>query len=120
MNGVFWVPQVVGGTGFIVSGLMFMVEVQDKWYKPALGRLGWHIGFWNLIGGVGFTLCPAVGFGSQNSSALEYASGLSTFIGSWAFLIGSVAQWYESLDKYPVSVKESPSQLPTPLGEKAV
>lgn len=31
MNGVYWVPQVVGGTGFIVSGLMFMVEVQDKW-----------------------------------------------------------------------------------------
>jgi hypothetical protein len=31
MNGVYWVPQVVGGTGFIVSGLLFMVEVQEKW-----------------------------------------------------------------------------------------
>jgi hypothetical protein len=34
-NGVFWLPQVVGGTGFIVSSTLFMVEVQDKWWKPA-------------------------------------------------------------------------------------
>jgi hypothetical protein len=118
MNGVYWVPQVVGGTGFIVAGVMFMVEVQDKWYvsaplcllllfttnpvqpkvlfiwtdrpqryKPAPNMLGWQVGFWNLIGGIGFTLCPAVGFGAKNSAALEYASGLSTFIGSWAFLV---------------------------------
>ena len=31
MNWVFWVPQVVGGTGFILSALLFMIEVQDKW-----------------------------------------------------------------------------------------
>ncbi|KAK4121104.1 hypothetical protein N657DRAFT_665806 [Parathielavia appendiculata] len=118
VNGVYWVPQVVGGTGFVVSKLLFMVEVQDKWYKPTPERLSWHIGFWNLIGGLGFTLCPAVGFNSKSSPALEYASALSTFIGSWAFLVGSVAQWYESLDKYPVPVEQSPSWLQ--LGERAV
>jgi hypothetical protein len=109
-----------------------------------LKTLGWHIGFWNLIGGIGFTLCPALGFGSKSSAALEYASALSTFLGSWAFLvgrrtssfafhgvtealadfsrcriqIGSVAQWYESLDKYTVSVEGAPPWLQ--LGEKAV
>jgi hypothetical protein len=57
-------------------------------YKPALKTLGWHIGLWNLVGGIGFTLCPAVGFGSESSAALEYASALSTFVGSWAFLVG--------------------------------
>lgn len=31
MNGVYWVPQVVGGSGFIVSSFLFMIEVQDKW-----------------------------------------------------------------------------------------
>ena len=31
MNGVYWVPQVVGGSGFILSSIMFMIEVQDKW-----------------------------------------------------------------------------------------
>jgi hypothetical protein len=56
-------------------------------YKPAPTMLGWHIGLWNLIGGIGFTVCPALGFGAQDSAGLAYASGLSTFIGSWAFLV---------------------------------
>ncbi|KAI0134621.1 hypothetical protein BJ170DRAFT_610536 [Xylariales sp. AK1849] len=105
-NGVYWLPQVVGGTGFIVSGWLFMLETQRKWYIPALDVLGWHIGFWNLIGALGFTLCGALGFASENEAA-AYASVLATFIGSWAFLIGSVIQWFESLDKYPISLKKA-------------
>ncbi len=27
-----------------------MLETQKKWYLPAFGVLGWHIGIWNLIG----------------------------------------------------------------------
>lgn len=33
-----------------------MLETQPKWYVPAFGVLGWHIGFWNLIGALGFTV----------------------------------------------------------------
>ncbi|KAF2006858.1 hypothetical protein P154DRAFT_558828 [Amniculicola lignicola CBS 123094] len=98
----FWTPQVLGGTGFIVSGTLFMLETQSRWYKPAFGTLGWWIGMWNLIGGIGFTLCPA--FGYDEDSWAQYQACLSTFWGSWAFLIGSVIQWYESLDKFPVEV----------------
>lgn len=86
LNGVYWVPQVVGGSGFCVSSVLFMVEVQTKWYIPAPGVLGWHIGFWNLVGAVGFTLCGALGFGGSHG-AIAYALTLSTFIGSWAFLV---------------------------------
>ncbi|KAI3396574.1 hypothetical protein diail_12023 [Diaporthe ilicicola] len=117
-NGIYWLPQVVGGTGFIVSSWLFMLETQPDWHTPALTTLGWHIGFWNLIGALGFTLCGALGFASGSSQACETASLWSTFIGSWAFLtilardgsnkahyrIGSIIQWYESLDKYPVTV----------------
>ncbi|KAK3900979.1 hypothetical protein C8A05DRAFT_45288 [Staphylotrichum tortipilum] len=110
-DGVFWVPQVVGGTGFVLSALMFMIEVQDKWYKPAPRLLGWHVGLWNLIGGIGFTVCAGAGFVSADSAPVAYASALATFIGSWAFLIGSVLQWYESLDKHPVSVDKPPAWL---------
>ncbi|KAK9769534.1 putative Integral membrane protein [Seiridium cardinale] len=102
-NGIYWLPQVVGGSGFIISGWLFMLETQPNWYTPAFGTLGWHIGFWNLIGAFGFTICGALGFASENESA-AYASVLATFIGSWAFLLGSVIQWYESLDKYPITV----------------
>jgi hypothetical protein len=54
---------------------------------------------------VGFTLCPA--FGYDESSWAQYQPSLSTYWGSWAFLIGSVLQWYESLVKHPIEVKTS-------------
>lgn len=63
-----------------------MLEVQKKWYLPNLTSLGWHMGFWNLVGAIGFTLCGALGFAGQKTS-IEYAGTLSTFIGSWAFLV---------------------------------
>jgi hypothetical protein len=49
-NCVYWLPQVIGGSGFIVSGTLFMLETQKKWYIPAPKVLGWHIAVWNLIG----------------------------------------------------------------------
>lgn len=124
-----------------------MLECQSNWYTPAAKLLGWHIGFWNLVGAIGFTLCGALGF-AINAPNMPYASTLSTFIGSWAFLvsflhdprkalfrctcwwclccsvgdsfanstipgqIGSVIQWYESLDKFPVSVQKDLSRVP--------
>lgn len=100
-DGVYWVPQIVGGFGFILSGLLFTLETQEKWYKPAFHVLGWHIGTWNFIGGIGFTLCGALGPASMNSG-VDYQATLATFWGSWAFMIGSTLQWYESLEKYPV------------------
>lgn len=85
-NGIYWLPQVVGGTGFIISGYLFMLETQSNWYTPALGTLGWHIGFWNLLGAIGFTLCGALGFASENEAA-AYGAVLATYIGSWTFLV---------------------------------
>lgn len=101
----YWTPQVVGGLGFIISGFLFMIETQPTWWKPAPRTLGWWIGALNLIGGVGFTLCPA--FGYDSSSWAQYQACLSTFWGSWAFLIGSTLQWYESLEKFPVEISKA-------------
>ncbi|KAJ5833320.1 hypothetical protein N7474_001631 [Penicillium riverlandense] len=101
-DGVYWVPQIVGGLGFVLSGLLFTLETQAKWWKPAPHVLGWHIGAWNFIGGIGFTLCGALGPATSSSSGVLYQSCLATFWGSWAFMIGSTLQWYESLEKHPV------------------
>ena len=68
-----------------------MLEVQEWWYLPNMRSLGWHIGFWNLVGAIGFTLCGALGYG-VNHPGVEYASTLSTFVGSWAFLV-SPDEW---------------------------
>ncbi|KAK4228762.1 putative integral membrane protein [Podospora fimiseda] len=67
-----------------------MLETQKKWYDPAPKMLGWHIGLWNLVGALGFTLYGALEFGAESDEGVEYAAVLSTFVGSWAFLIGSV------------------------------
>ena len=67
----FWTPQVVGGTGFIVSSLLLMIECQRKWWLPNLRSLGWHIGVWNLVGAIGFTLCGALGYASSTSSKVS-------------------------------------------------
>lgn len=107
-DGIYWSPQVIGGTGFIISGTLFMIETQKKWWRPAPDVLGWHIGLWNLIGGIGFTLSPAFGYDTHYWA--QYQAVCSTFWGSWAFLIGSSIQLYESLEKNPVEVEPLPKQ----------
>jgi hypothetical protein len=78
----YWTPQILGGLGFIISGTLFMLETQSKWYKPAPRTLGWWIGFWNLIGGVGFTICPA--FGIDEAS---WAQWQGVFGGEWIAVV---------------------------------
>lgn len=56
--------------------------------------------------GYGFTLCGALGMAFGNEGA-QYQASCSTFWGSFAFLIGSLIQLYESLDKHPVEEIES-------------
>ena len=106
LNGAYWTPQIVGGAGFIVSSLFFMLETQRKWYIPAPTVLGWHIGLWNLVGAVGFTVCGALGPGAADSDTYLYQSILATFWGSWAFLVGSAVQWFESLDTHPIEERK--------------
>ncbi|OCT45673.1 integral membrane protein [Cladophialophora carrionii] len=101
LNGLYWVPQIVGSIGFTVSGLLYMLETQPNWFTPSPNILGWHVGLWNGIGGIGFVLCGSLGPAYGNSGA-QYQSALANFWGGWAFLIGSTLQWYESLDKNPV------------------
>jgi len=98
LDGLFWTPQVVGGLGFVISAFFIMLEVQKKWYKLVPLNLGWQVGFWNLIGAIGFTLCGALGYAAEINPGTDYQSSLSTFWGGWAFLIGSVVQWYESVN----------------------
>ncbi|KAH9477513.1 hypothetical protein JR316_0009732 [Psilocybe cubensis] len=97
-DGIYWTPQVIGGTGFMISGTFIMLEAQKIWWKPNITSLGWHVGFWNFIGAVGFTLSGAFGYAATASSGAEFESALSTFWGGWAFLIGSIVQWYECVN----------------------
>ena len=105
LDGIYWTPQVVGGFFFMVSGFLFMIETQKHWWLPALDVLGWHIGLWNFIGAVGFFMCGCMGY--DLDPYWQFQAGVSSFWGSWAFLIGSVIQLYESLEKDPVEFEKT-------------
>jgi hypothetical protein len=70
----FWTPQVIGGMGFVVASLLLMLEEQHKWWKVELLRIGWHVGFWNLVGAIGFMLCGGLGYGSTASTKVSKTS----------------------------------------------
>lgn len=106
LDGVYWMTYLVGGVLFIISSVLYVLEVQPKWYIPAPKVLGWHIGVWNLIGSIGWTLSAAFGYCSSSASWCDYQSDLSLIWASIAFTIGSALLWYESLDKYPIIISE--------------
>ncbi|KAG8850829.1 hypothetical protein FRB96_009566 [Tulasnella sp. 330] len=99
-EGLYWTTQIIGAPCFVVSAAMFMYEVQRKWYLPEPFSLGWHLGFWNMIGGFGFWFCGIFGVLREVGGAdQKWGTAFSTWWGSWAFLIGSYIQLYESLNK---------------------
>lgn len=53
-NGLYWIPQILASLLFLVAGILFMLETQDRWYRPAPNVLGWWIGLFSTIGSLGF------------------------------------------------------------------
>ena len=54
---IYWTPQVVGASGFVIAALLGLYESQRRWYIPDIADISWLIPFFNLIGGMGFMLC---------------------------------------------------------------
>lgn len=57
----YWVPLLLGGICFVLSGILFTIETQARWWCPAPSALGWHVSVWTLIGAIGFLLYPVFG-----------------------------------------------------------
>lgn len=100
LDGLYYLTYLVGGVFFVISSLLYILETQPTWYTPAPHLLGWHIGVWNLIGSVGWTL--GASFGYCTASWCSYQGSLTLFWASAAFTFGSLLLWYEALQKYPV------------------
>lgn len=101
--GTYWLAYLIGGIMFMTASILYMLETQSTWYTPAPHLLGWHIGLWNLIGSVGWTLAASLGYCTQSWCTWE--SSLTLIWASVAFFIGSMLQWYEALEKYPIDKK---------------
>ncbi|KGQ03697.1 hypothetical protein BBAD15_g11067 [Beauveria bassiana D1-5] len=102
--GVYYLPYLVGGILFALASVFYILETQPNWYTPQPFKIGWHIGFFNLLGGVGWTL--AASFGYCEAHWCRYQSELSLIWASIAFTFGSALQWYESLDKYVFIIED--------------
>lgn len=98
----YWIPQTVASVCFLTAGIMFTLITQEKWYRPLPGRIAWWIGVWATIGSVGFLLSAAFGIRSDAHTWCEYQSSLSSMWGSFAYLVSSYLQWFESVNNGPV------------------
>lgn len=79
-----------------------MLEVQQHWWTPKPLNIGWHVAFWNLVGAVGFWLSGFFGYWQYPAEKYVHNGvALSTFSGSFAFLLGSWLQYLEALNKHP-------------------
>ena len=102
--GGYFFTYLFGGVLFTLSSAFYILETQPNWYTPQPFRIGWHIGFWNMVGSIGWTL--AASFGYCKEEWCEYQSELTLVWASAAFALGSAFQWYESLDKYVVVIED--------------
>ena len=94
--------------GFIIGSTCFMLETQRTWWRLEPLKLGWHVGFWNLIGAFGFFFSGVFGYWAVPAMRYQkWGTYFSTFWGGWAFLIGSYIQLYEVLNPHPKERKES-------------
>jgi hypothetical protein len=95
-------PQLVAGSGFTIGSLLLLFKTQKdttgSWFKPALRRLAWHVNLWNLIGSAGFVFCALFGLYAPVHWS-DFQFNCSYLWGSWAFLFGSMIQWYKARHK---------------------
>lgn len=97
---LYWLPQCIGSIFFIVNSILAMWEAQHSWWRIRPLDLGWHVGFWNLLGGIGFFLSGAFGFKQYpNECCQHWGTAFSTFWGSIFFLMSSYLLFPEMLDK---------------------
>lgn len=88
-------PLLIGGGIFTISNIMLLLFVQERWYKPRFGTAAWQASMWNVIASVLFAIT-----GVLFLSGDILGGSVASFIGSWAFLIGSVIQWYDMMAFY--------------------
>ncbi|KAJ0299189.1 hypothetical protein COL5a_007460 [Colletotrichum fioriniae] len=108
-------PQLIGGSLFVLAGLLMIFLSQDKWYVPKLLDASWQNGFWNLVGASGFLAIGVVTLLAKTATVAIASLFLMSGLG---FLIASLIQWYIIMEFYPVDpyvkdptqVAEIPSQ----------
>lgn len=88
-------PLLIGGGIFTISNIMLLLFVQERWYKPRFRTAAWQASLWNVLASILFAVTGVLFLGGDT-----LGGSVASFIGSWAFLIGSVIQWYDMMAFY--------------------
>ncbi|KAL2062294.1 hypothetical protein VTL71DRAFT_6560 [Oculimacula yallundae] len=88
-------PATLGGVLFITASVLQTISTQEKWYIPKPKSVEWHVGFWNVIGSIGFMLAGALFYPGTTEWGLQ--GSLASLWGSFAFMIGGMLQWYVAM-----------------------
>lgn len=91
-------PLTVGGSLFFFSNLILLVWLQKRWFSPEPSTAAWQAAFWSTLGSLNFAL---IGISLFLNDLM--GSSLAGFIGSTAFLLGSIIQWYDVMAFHPDS-----------------
>lgn len=83
-------PQVVGGGVFWIANAVLMFAEQDNVWGFKLNSAKWQSAFLGSSGGFGFMLTGLLLLIGDFSGA-----AWASLIGSIAFLLGSIAGWYD-------------------------
>jgi hypothetical protein len=54
LSGLYGIPQMIASEISMFSNVLFMLETQEIWYKPAPKVLGWWIALFAAIGSLSF------------------------------------------------------------------
>ncbi|KAF6835631.1 integral membrane protein [Colletotrichum musicola] len=92
-------PQLIGGSLFVLAGLLMIYLSQDKWYIPKILDASWQNGFWNLVGAGSFL---AVGVVSLVAKGAALAIAALFLTGGLGFFMAALIQWYIIMEFYPV------------------
>lgn len=98
VQGLIFFPQVLGGSCFMVSGIILMLVAQEKWYAAKFCNLNWQAAFWSTNGAICFLIARALRI---LAPAAVFAVVVAVLLGSWLFLLGSILQWYLLMEHYP-------------------
>ena len=64
---LYWTPQVIGGTGFIVASVLLMLEEQKSWWRIAPLRIGWSVWLLHVLLSVAHQLITPLHVGKSPS-----------------------------------------------------
>lgn len=92
---LYWTPKLVGCSGFVISGILSTLEIQEAWYKPKPHIMGWEVSFWKTIGSAWFLAYTVLGVVN-----MRWWSAFSCLAGSAIFLIVSLMTWYEAVTMF--------------------